>query len=688
MGYGRIERFLLFTAAEWAASPIILHTYEAGLESDTGKVKYGDGLQDFPSLSYAPGFGSPGGGGDMLAANNLSDVADAQASRLNIMPSVTGNALKFLRINAGETDFEWVALAGGGDMLGANNLSDVANAQTSRLNILPSITGHASKLLRVNGAETDIEYFTATYVTSESDPVFSAWLAGPPDLSEFNNDVGFLTSETQDLNDVLTNGNTTGGVSMVVSVGDTITVPTAGLVIRDIDASHTLTISYETDLATNRVLSIFTGDANRALTIAGTTSISGTNTGDQTSIVGISGTKAQYNTSCSDGDFLFVGDVVGYTDELVDDRVSALIQNGTGITWSYDDVGNTLTPAVTITQYTDEMAQDATGAMCTDGSLVYTDATPLLKVAGGAVSFFLSGVQTDTTSTGNTDDYALNADVTELRFDSNVVNIALRSMVGGVEGRIVTVRNVHATCLVTISNDAGTGTAANKFYCHNTITLTQYYGATFKYNNTLQRWVLLAIDMVYTSSATDLLGSMVQPTIRTNAVTYSKMQDVSAASRLIGRGSASAGDPEEITLGTNLAMSTTTLNAQSVSTSGVGTSPTASQTDTITHGLGFTPKIIRIYGYGTFTSNAAATATTSSMGIWNSSGNHCVYQRYGAAITTTQAGLSSSAFAILLATGGGNYISGVIQNVTSTQFDIVWTETGAATAQVYMWEAE
>lgn len=124
------------------------------------------------------------------------------------------------------------------------------------------------------------------------------------------------------------------------------------------------------------------------------------------------------------------------------------------------------------------------------------------------------------------------------------------------------------------------------------------------------------------------------------------------------------------------------------STSNIGTSPTASSTVTITHNLGRVPTIIRIYGYGTFTSNAAATATTSSMGVWNSSGNRCVYQRYGAAITTTQVGLSSNTFCILLATGGGNFISGVIQNVTSTQFDIVWTETGTATAQVYLWECQ
>ena len=49
--------------------------------------------------------------------------------------------------------------------------------------------------------------------------------------------------------------------------------------------------------------------------------------------------------------------------------------------------------------------------------------------------------------------------------------------------------------------------------------------------------------------------------IANDAVTYAKMQNVSVASRLIGRGSAGgAGDPEEITLGTNLSMSATTIS--------------------------------------------------------------------------------------------------------------------------------
>lgn len=123
-----------------------------------------------------------------------------------------------------------------------------------------------------------------------------------------------------------------------------------------------------------------------------------------------------------------------------------------------------------------------------------------------------------------------------------------------------------------------------------------------------------------------------------------------------------------------------------VSTAGVGTSPTANGTQQITHGLGKTPTIIRIYGIGAFVSNAAATPTPFSMGIWNSSGNRCVYMRSTG--TTSQASQASSTFAIFVATSSGNNISGVIQNVGPTTFDIVWTETGTAAAQNFMWEAE
>lgn len=87
-----------------------------------------------------------------------------------------------------------------------------------------------------------------------------------------------------------------------------------------------------------------------------------------------------------------------FTDERVDDRVAALIQNGTGITWSYNDGSGTLTPTVTITQYTDEMAQDAVSTLIQNGTGIswsYNDGantlTPTVSLAAFSTSNLSEG---------------------------------------------------------------------------------------------------------------------------------------------------------------------------------------------------------------------------------------------------------------------------------------------------------
>ena len=77
-----------------------------------------------------------------------------------------------------------------------------------------------------------------------------------------------------------------------------------------------------------------------------------------------------------------------HTSERVDDRVNALITEGTGITATYDDAAGTLTLATTITQYTEALVRgdvsvtDAGG----DGSLAYNNSTGVFTYTGPSAS--------------------------------------------------------------------------------------------------------------------------------------------------------------------------------------------------------------------------------------------------------------------------------------------------------------
>lgn len=95
------------------------------------------------------------GGTDVAVADGGTGASTAAAARVNLLPTMTGNGGKFLRANVGETDYELATIAGGGDLLSTNNLSDVASATTAATN-LGLGTGNSPQFTAINlGHATD-----------------------------------------------------------------------------------------------------------------------------------------------------------------------------------------------------------------------------------------------------------------------------------------------------------------------------------------------------------------------------------------------------------------------------------------------------------------------------------------------------------------------------------------------------
>lgn len=168
--------------------------------------------------------------------------------------------------------------------------------------------------------------------------------------------------------------------------------------------NNVVTLAKMADMATSSLIYRKTAgsgapEVNTLATLKTDLGLTGTNSGDQTSIVGITGSKAQFDTAVTDGNFMYVGDAptshthtlanvtdvtITVTDlntlddganttlhfhntdrdranhtgtqlsttisdfaEAVDDRVSTLLVAGTDITLTYNDAGNTLTIAST-----------------------------------------------------------------------------------------------------------------------------------------------------------------------------------------------------------------------------------------------------------------------------------------------------------------------------------------------------
>jgi hypothetical protein len=133
-------------------------------------------------------------------------------------------------------------------------------------------------------------------------------------------------------------------------------------------------------------------------------------------------TGANLDLSSKSTSDLSEGTNLYYTNERVDDRVANLLQDGTGISFAYDDSNNVLTPTVTLSPFstsnlsegtnlyfTNERVDDRVANLLTAGSnitLTYDDTAGTLTIAG--VEDDLSNNDTDDLSEGATNLYFTN----------------------------------------------------------------------------------------------------------------------------------------------------------------------------------------------------------------------------------------------------------------------------------------
>jgi hypothetical protein len=129
------------------------------------------------AAAFRTAIGAGVGGGDLVSTNNLSDVASAATARTNLGATTVGanlfglsnpGAITFLRVNADNSVTALSASAfrtaiGAGDMLAANNLSDVASKVAAKDTISVKGADIASAATTdLSAATGDFVYITGT----------------------------------------------------------------------------------------------------------------------------------------------------------------------------------------------------------------------------------------------------------------------------------------------------------------------------------------------------------------------------------------------------------------------------------------------------------------------------------------------------------------------------------------------
>lgn len=245
--------------------------------------------------------GKQAAGSYSVTTNNLSDLSNATTARNNILPSKTGNGLKVLRVNAGETDYELATVGGSGtvtdvSVVTANGFagSVATSTTTPAITISTSITG----LLKGNGtaisaASSGTDYapatsgsgilkgngsggFSSAGETTVGNNMLTLTNPGAITFPRFNADNTVDALNASSFRTAIGAGT---GDGTVTAIGVTTANGVSGSSSGGATPNLTITLGAITPSSVNGV--VVSGSATPTLSVTGTSSISGSNTGDQ-----------------------------------------------------------------------------------------------------------------------------------------------------------------------------------------------------------------------------------------------------------------------------------------------------------------------------------------------------------------------------------------------------------------------
>jgi hypothetical protein len=381
------------TAANWTSVNPILLANELGRETDTGKIKIGNGTSTWTSLAYQAWATLP------VAVNAGGTGQTSYTNGQLLIGNTTGNTLTKATLTAGSG----VAITNGTGSItvAASGIANTNIAADAEIAVSKLQDGTARQLLQTAANGTDVEWASNIDIPGTLDvtgnAVFDANLTVQGDLT-VNGTETIINTQTLTVEDKnIELGKVTSPTDVTADGGGITLKGTTDKTINWIDATDAWTLSEHVDLATGKEYRI-----NGAQVLTGTALGSGVTGSSLTSVGTISSGTWQGTTvgtayggtgqtTYTNGQLL-----IGKTDGTL---AKATLTAGTGVAVTNAD--GSITVAVDSTVVTTAQTGTVTSTMIADGTIVDADVNASAAIAGTKISpnFGSQNVVTTGTST-------------------------------------------------------------------------------------------------------------------------------------------------------------------------------------------------------------------------------------------------------------------------------------------------